>query len=231
MGGISGFGLIWCDENRRTGVELLFHHSFAEDSHALLIGRGVENLVRWEVWGFCTHGHAGAGGVLDKDEVAKEGGCSPSEKALALRFSEIVAAAHGFFASVVGIVSVGGAAEGFQLEGSEQAFLEHYQQVPLLGGPEKSGQDDHRFSAMNFTAFGAVAIDDINNHIAEGIQIFPASDSAPVSLVQFSGGLLLGNGIPSASPEEANGLPESFLVVDQWGGHELVYAVMIAGSS
>lgn len=89
----------------------------------------------------------------------------------------------------------------------------------MFGGSKKSRQDHHGFSAMHLASLGTVSIDDVDNHVAESVEVLSASDGSPVSLIQFSRCLLFLCRIAPAPPEEPNCLSESFLVVDQCGGH------------
>jgi len=77
---------------------------------------------------------------------------------------------------------------------------------------------------MHFTSFRPVAIHDIYNHVAEGIEVLTSCHGPTVPLIQLSGGLLFLDRISPPPPEEPNRLSESFFVVDQFGGHSS-YAV------
>ena len=71
VGGVAGFRFIRSDEDGGAGIELLFHHPLAEDSHPVLVGGRVENFVGGKMGRLRTHGFARASAILDEDEVAE----------------------------------------------------------------------------------------------------------------------------------------------------------------
>ena len=50
VGGVPGFWVIRGDEDGGAGIQLLFHHPLAEDSHPVLVGGGVEDFVGEKMW-------------------------------------------------------------------------------------------------------------------------------------------------------------------------------------
>ncbi len=189
----------------------MFHHPFAEDLHALLVGGGLKDFVRRKVRGLNTDCFPGTWRILNENEVSEERRGTLSEECCALGFAKLISAGNGFFTEPIDPRSW--AAKRFQFYRCQQPILKDYDHIPrvcLLESPRQKV-----FFAKHFASLGTILTGHLNDHVAEAIKM-PGSIVPPILMSCLP--VFTRRALPS-SPEGPDRLVKAFLIVENFGDH------------